>query len=127
MSRAYSVKITALTLGVPTKWVDNVLSHHVIPGVVSERQGVERSVSDLGIRTLEIVRIATQELGASIPRSVLIATSIAGGSDEIFRTPSGAELRFSIEAIDRRIRERLMDAIEATPRLKRGRPRKNIE
>jgi hypothetical protein len=76
---------------------------------------------------LELIRIATQELGASIPRSVEIATAIATGSHESFRTPSGAELRFAIDAIDRRIRDRLMDAIEATPRLKRGRPRKTLE
>ena len=127
MTRSYSVRITALTIGVSTKWVDNVLSHHAIPGVVSERQGVERSVSDLGIRTLELIRIATQELGASIPRSDEIATAVAAYPDACFRTESGAELRFPIEAIERRLRDRLMDAIEATPRLKRGRPKKNSE
>ena len=125
MSRSYSVKIAALTLGVPLKWVDNVLSHHDIPGVVSERQGVERAISDLGIRTLELIRIVSRELGASIPRAVAIATAAVGNPDTTFSTSSGAVLRFSSDAIDRRIRERLMDAIEATPRLKRGRPRKS--
>ena len=125
MSRSYSVKIAALTLGVPLRWVDNVLSHHDIPGVVSERQGVEREISDLGIRTLELIRIVSRELGASIPRAVAIATAAVGNPDTTFSTSSGAVLRFSSDAIDRRIRERLMDAIEATPRLKRGRPRKS--
>jgi hypothetical protein len=105
--------------------VDNVLSHHVVHGVVSERQGVEREISDLGIRTLELIRIASHELGASIPRSVEIAREIVTNPDACFRTPSGAELRFSLDSIDRRLRDRLMDAIEATPRLKRGRPRRS--
>lgn len=123
MSRAYSVHITAVTLGVPVKWVDNVLSQHDIPGVASSRQGVERSISDLGIRVLEMVRMCAHELGLTISRSVEIAVAATSGSDARFIIQSGGELRFDIDAIDRRLRERLMDAIEATPRRARGRPR----
>jgi hypothetical protein len=124
MARAYSVRITALTLGVPPKWVDNVLSHHTIPGVVSQRQGVERTVSDPGIRTLELVRLLVQELDVPIASAVQIATSIVASHESAFRTPSGMELRVDIDAIDRRMRDRLMDAVEATPRPRRGRPKK---
>jgi len=122
VNRAYSVRITAVALGVPAKWVDNVLSQHDIPGVVSSRQGVERSISDIGIRMLEIVRMCSHELGIPISRAVEIARATSK-SDARFATSSGAELRFDIAAIDRRLRERLIDAIEATPRLARGRPR----
>ena len=124
MSRAYSVRATALTLGVTPKWVDNVLSHHAVPGVVSARQGVERTVSEVGIRTLELVRVMVQELRVSIPAAVKIASELTASSDATFRTPSGLELRVAVDALDRRIRDRLMDAVEATPRVKRGRPRK---
>jgi hypothetical protein len=109
---------------VTAKWLDNVLSHHSIPGVVSERQGVERTISDLGIRTLELVRLLVQELHAPISSAVQIATSIAASHESSFRTPSGMEIRVDIDALDRRLRDRLMDAVEATPRLQRGRPRK---
>ena len=123
MARSYSVRIAAVALGVPAKWVDNVLSQHDIPGVISSRQGVERSISDLGIRVLEIIRIGSHELRIPVSRSVEIAVSTAAAADGRFVTASGAELRFAIDAIDRRLRERLIDAIEATPRLARGRPR----
>ena len=122
MARSYSVRIAAVALGVPAKWVDNVLSQHDIPGVTSSRQGVERSISDLGIRVLEIVRIGSHERGIPVSRSVEIAVAATAASDARFVTESGAELRFAIETIDRRLRERLVDAIEATPRLARGRP-----
>jgi hypothetical protein len=123
VARSYSVRIAAVALGVPAKWLDNVLSQHDIPGVVSSRQGIERSISDLGIRVLEIVRICAHELGIPVSRSVEIAVSTTAAADARFVTASGAELRFAIEAIDRKLRERLIDAIEATPRLARGRPR----
>ena len=49
MARAYTVGTAALALDVPTKWLDNVLSHHSVPGVVQERQGVSRKVSLEGV------------------------------------------------------------------------------
>jgi hypothetical protein len=112
-------------LGVTTKWIDNVLSHYVVPGVTSARQGVERTVSDLAIRILELARIANQDLGVPMARAVAIAAA-ATGPDSRFVSPSGVELRFPLESIERRLRERLMDAIEATPRVPRGRPRKKV-
>ncbi len=124
MIRAYSVRTTALALGVPGKWVDNVLFQHEIPGVVSSRQGVERSISDIGIRLLEIIRISSQELGIPIPRAVQIAVATMADADARFMTPSGAEIRFQLDVIEQRLRERLVDAIEATPRVPRGRPRR---
>jgi hypothetical protein len=123
VARAYSVRIAAVALDVSPKWVDNVLSQHEVPGVVSSRQGVERSISDLGIRALELIRIGSQELGMSVARSVEVAIATASAPDARFATRSGAEIRFELDVIDRRLRERLVDAIEATPRLARGRPR----
>ena len=125
MSRLYNVRTTALTLGVSARWIDNVLQHSDIPGVTSARQGVERLVSDLGIRVLELIRIANQELHIPVPRAAEIAVACASSAEGRFTSPSGVELRFELDGIDRRLRERLMDAIEATPRLRRGRPRKS--
>lgn len=125
MSRSYSVRTTALTLGVAAKWIDNVLSHYDIPGVTSARQGIQRGISDIGMRVLEVVRILNHELGIPLQRAVVIATGIGAGGDARFVSPSGAEIRFSLESIDQRLRERLIDAIEATPRVRRGRPVKS--
>ena len=80
-------------------------------------------MSDLGLRVLELVRIATQELGLPIARAVEIASSACTQDGARFVTRSGAEVRFAMQLIEQRLRERLVDAIEATPRLRRGRPR----
>lgn len=125
MARAYSVRTTALALGVPPKWVDNVLSHYDIPGVASQRQGIEREVGDLGVLVLELIRVLNYELGIPIPRAVIIAIGIAADANARFVSPSGAEIRFSRTAIEVRLREQLIDAIEATPRMRRGRPPKS--
>ena len=100
-----------------------MLFQHDIPGVASSRQGVERSISDLGIRILEYIRISSQELGIPVSRAVeiAVASTTAGAR---FVSASGAELRFPTEQIEQRLRERLVDAIEATPRIPRGRPRR---
>lgn len=124
MSISYSVRTIALALGVPSKWIDNILSHYLIPGVSSARQGVERGISGVAVRVLEIVRILNHELGIPLPRAVSIAIEVGRG-DSRFVSRSGAEIRFSLEAIDHRLRERLIDAIEATPRMRRGRPPKS--
>jgi hypothetical protein len=67
--------------------------------------------------------MCAHELGLPIARSVRIAVAAISSADARVTIESGAELRFDVEAIDRRLRERLVDAIEATPRLARGRPR----
>lgn len=124
MSRSYSVRIAAFTLGVSPKWLDNVLSHYAVLGVTNGRQGVERGISDVGLRALEMIRVANQEFAIPIPRAVDIANACVVHPEARFVADAGVELVFAIDRIDRRLRGRLLDAIEATPRVRRGRPRK---
>lgn len=77
------------------------------------------------MRVLELTRIATTELGIPIPRAAKIAAACATQPEARFTSPAGVEVTFALENIDRRLRNRLMDAIEATPRPRRGRPRKS--
>ena len=77
------------------------------------------------MRVLELIRIANQELDIPIPRAAEIAAACVAHPGARFASAAGVELSFALESIDRRLRERLMDAIEATPRPRRGRPRKS--
>ena len=52
--RAYTVAASAFTLGVNTKWLDNVLSHHRVDGVFQQRQGISRRLTPAALLTLEI-------------------------------------------------------------------------
>jgi len=117
--------MAALATGKSAKWIDNLLSHHALPGVSGGRQGLERAISMHGMVAIEIVRLATQELGVPISRAVTIATQLlttdpTGGAT---RTPSGIVIGFPIQELERRLRERLVEAVEAAPSLPRGRPR----
>lgn len=125
MARSYTVKAVALALGVPSKWTDNLLSRHALPGVERSRQGVERRVSDEGLLAIELARILNLELGVSLERAAAIARDMVNSrtaSEMGFATPSGLSLHFPVAEIEQRLRQRMMDALEATARVPRGRP-----
>lgn len=125
MSRTYTVRAVALAIGVPSKWMDNLLSRHALPGVERSRQGVERRITDEGMLATEVARILNIELGVSMERAAAIARDMMNsrtGSETSFSTPSGLSLHFPVADIERRLRDRIMDALEAMARLPRGRP-----
>jgi hypothetical protein len=127
MPRAYSARLSALTLGVPLKWVDNLLSHRAFPGVSRSRQGVERRLSDAGLVAIEIVRLLTTELGIPLGRAAEIAREAVESrpdSEVQLTTASGITLRVPIGDIERRVRDRVLNAVEEVARVPRGRPRR---
>jgi hypothetical protein len=130
----YTVAVAAFALGVSDKWLDNLLSRGELPGVIRERQGVGRSISEQGVLAIELVRILGDELGMSTTasknavRAVFSRTPSTG--EPMIRTASGVELHFPVDSLSRSLRERLRDALEAVPPRKRGRPpgkKKNAE
>ena len=76
MARSYDVRTVALTLGVSSKWVDNLLSHHRVFGVSGGRQGVQRSVSPDGLLAIELTRQLAQELELPVHRAAALASDI---------------------------------------------------
>jgi hypothetical protein len=123
--RAYTVAATAVTLGVKEKWVDNVLSHHNVNGVLKKKQGVVRRVTPTGLLILEIVLELSRTLGVPISRALQIATELVEkGSGEVALTQtSRVHLRADIPAISAAVSARLERAVEITPIPRRGRPR----
>jgi len=125
MARTYSVRAVALAVGVHGKWIDNLLSRHTLPGVERSRQGVERRITDEGLLATEVARILNIELGVSVERAAAIARDVMSSrtaSETSFETPSGLSLHFPVADMERRLRERMMDALEAMARVPRGRP-----
>ena len=126
--RAYSIDIVVFTLKLSRRWLDNLLSRHEIPGVFKGTQGVERRISTDGLVVIEACRMLNLELGVSLDRAAGIASSAFGppGSDlPQFVTQSGLRVDFPLADIERRIFERLTEAVETVARPRRGRPRKN--
>jgi hypothetical protein len=124
MPRSYSVRVAALTMGVDSKWIDNMLSRHQLPGISRQRRGIERRIDDEGLMAIELMRILNLELGISIAGAVAItATMMAPNSAGIYRTPSGLTLQVPLSELEARLRTRLDDALESVARVPRGRPR----
>ena len=130
--RAYTVATAALALGVPIKWLDNVLSHHRVRGVDPGKQGIQRRIPAESLVILALARAVNRSLGSPLAEALRLAESATGDPDgEVRLTPGDGqvnELRLTadVAAIRGRLEERLREAVEfgATPR--RGRPPKRV-
>lgn len=118
--RSYDVAVASLAIGVPARWIDNVLSRHEIPGVRHTARGVTRRLSPAAIEFLEVVRILTAEIGLPVPRAVELARAVSDARPVSFGDT--ATLQVDTEAVARRIAARLPDAVDSAPRPRRGRP-----
>lgn len=120
--RAYTVATTAVTLNVPTKWVDNVLSHYHVPGVARNQQGVSRKLTYQAILTLEIALRFTRTLSATLPRSLDMAASLVANRESSIGVGDGLSLAIDFDKIEPDLMARLDHAVEVTPLPRRGRP-----
>ena len=124
MARAYTVATAALALDTSPKWVDNLLSHHKVPGVVQERQGIPRRLEFRGLLNLSVILLLTGELGITIGIAVEIAEQVAAGAGTLV-TPGGIRIGLDLGALRARLLSRLEQAVEIAPLPRRGRPPKN--
>ena len=122
--RAYTVAATAVTLGVPKKWIDNVLSHHPIEGVVRARQGIVRRVTPAGLLTLEIALHLHRTVEIPIRAALEIATRLKNseGREVLLSENPPITLRVDVDGLTRSLGTRLQRALEITPTPRRGRP-----
>jgi hypothetical protein len=122
--RAYTVAATAVTLDVPPKWVDNVLSHHQVPGVARRRQGVARKLSYQAVLTLEVALRLVRALAVPLPRSIELATVLISNpsSRQLLGAGGDLSLGIDIELIEAHVTKRLAHAVEVAPSPRRGRP-----
>jgi hypothetical protein len=128
MPRTYSIDVIALVIGSAPKWVDNLLSHHALPGASRGRQGVQRRITDEGLLAIELTRLLACELAVPLGRSAELARRVLASrsaSEVTISTGSGLTLVFSLSAIENRLRARVLEAVESVARVPRGRPRKD--
>jgi hypothetical protein len=139
MRRTYTPALVALALEVHPKWLDNVLSHHAVPGVAGGRQGRTRAIAPSAVLTLAVALLLMRDLGAPIARALQAAASLVAGRREgdasqreapsatasgVTEMALGPELRLRLDlaAVERRLARRLVEASEGWGPRRRGRP-----
>jgi hypothetical protein len=119
--RAYTVATAAVTLRMPSKWIDNVLSHHSIAGVAKARQGIARRLTPHAILNLEVALRLLDALSLPTARALELARDLMASTGEL-STGKGITLTLDIEAIRAELAQRLAHAVEIAPLPRRGRP-----
>lgn len=121
---AYTVAATAVTLGMPTKWVDNVLSHHRIPGVTQARQGVSRRLAPQAVLALDVALRISNALGMPTARALELSERFLRQPVDTGTIEMGQGVSISIAMAEVRVDvlERLAHAVEVAPSPRRGRP-----
>ena len=124
--RAYTVATAAVTLRMPEKWLDNILSQNQIDGVVSKHQGVARRLSPKAVLTVEIAVRLARALGATMPAALRLARELIQQGTDPARIDAGDGLSLSLDVrrTERDLMDRLAHAVEITPSPQRGRPRR---
>lgn len=121
---AYTIAATAVTLGVSRKWVDNVLSHHTVPGVLQTRQGVVRRVTPEGLLNLEVAIRLNRDLALPLGRALSAAAQLinAEGGEVALGPNPPLRIQIDLSVLKRGLNTRLERALEITPSPRRGRP-----
>jgi hypothetical protein len=119
--RGYTVATAALTLEVPVKWVDNILSHHAVPGVIQERQGVSRKLGVDGLLILALTAFLTEQLGMPVLKAIEISKGLASNNGR-YASMNGFTLLLDLSTFRSDLLERLENAVEIAPAPRRGRP-----
>jgi hypothetical protein len=124
MPRAYTVATAALAIGMPIKWVDNILSHNKLIGIRQERQGVARRISVDGLLVLALTALLIQELGLSTAKAIIVAEGIVNSGGR-YSAAQGVSIELDLAAFQSGLLEHLEHAVEIAPVPRRGRPPKN--
>jgi hypothetical protein len=120
--RLYSVAVTALAVGAPVKWTDNLLSQHEIPNVRGRARGVARGVAWPAVVQIALIRELHIRLGCGVREAVALAADLLAASAGTLAVGDLLTLGFERDGFERALHVRLADALESAPRPRRGRP-----
>ena len=121
MEVAYSVRVVALALDVPVKWIDNVLSHHELRGVSRTTHGVPRQLDDVALLSLALCRLLAVTTGMPIANAASLARAVVESGGRVTVAP-GIAFEVALDEMRRRLHARAIDAAEAVSHVRRGRP-----
>jgi hypothetical protein len=120
--RSYNVAVASLAIDAPAKWTDNLLSQHIVPNVVSEHRGVARRITHNALVRIAIVRQLHVRLGVSVADAVRIAEQLLDSRPIGVHASGQLTLTLDLPELERQLDNRLADALESAPAIRRGRP-----
>ncbi|MDE3052238.1 MAG: hypothetical protein KGO03_00095 [Gemmatimonadota bacterium] len=119
---AYDLATVAFAVDAPRKWVDNTCSHFAITGVESTQRGVSRQFSFDGVLAVQLVRNLCVEMGLPVHAAVRLATAMLADPDAAASFARGVVISLDLETLTHHVQQRLLEAVESVPRIRRGRP-----
>lgn len=121
----YNTATSATAIGVTTKWLDNLLSHHDIPGVQSEAQGVSRRLSLAAVTQIALAKDLIDLMSLPVPGALRIAADLlddpSGGR---FGAVPALRITLDLNQFQSAVLANLANAVELAPTRRRGRPPK---
>ena|SRR5688500_8072572 len=120
--RAYTVATTALALDVDAKWIDNLLSHHKLPGVARSQRGVRRRIPPRSVFMIALARSLGVELSIPLHRALEIAIELESRQAVEYRISDLLTFRIDRDRFHSELSRRLDDAAEIAAVPQRGRP-----
>ncbi len=120
--RSYSVTVASLAMRAPTKWLDNLISQHIISGIASARRGVSRRISYGALLHLTLARELHTELGFGVRDSLKMAGSLLEPGSGGVHHSGHLSVACDRAALEHDLGIRLRDALESAPAPPRGRP-----
>jgi len=121
MPRAYTVATAALALKVPSKWVDNVLSHNKVSGIRQDKQGVARHLSFDALVILGLTIVLISDLGLPTAKAIAVAEALVKTNGR-HTARQGLSVQVDLASFQASLFERLESAVEMMPVPRRGRP-----
>jgi hypothetical protein len=120
--RTYDIAVASLAIDAPLRWTDNVITQHVIEGVVTAQRGVTRKISHAAVLLLAVARELHAGAGLSVRHALDVAAQLLAASSA--SVPVSGHLRVTLDraGLEERLALRLRDALESAPTPRRGRP-----
>jgi len=120
----YNTATAAVALGVPPKWLDNLLSHNEITGLQNNAQGVSRRLSVETIAFLMLTRELIGRMGLAAPTALAVARRLIDAPEGDLSLSPWLRMTFQPSALHAEVLTRLRRAVETAPTPRRGRPPK---
>jgi hypothetical protein len=119
---SYDLSTAAFAVGASKKWLDNLTAQHDVTGIDRKRRGVAREFSFEGVLSVWLIRSLSADLSVSAWRAAEIAAEIQGSPNGAVVLASGITVSVDLESAARDVQQRLLEAAESVPRVRRGRP-----